>query len=55
VAQTDRYALAFRIGAGVLTVAAVAILMLLEKVSAETRDPLAEAAEAATDETAAEP
>ncbi|MGX1915726.1 MFS transporter [Streptomyces phaeochromogenes] len=55
VAQTDGYALAFRIGASVLVVGAVAILMLLEKVSAETRDPLAEAAEAATGETAVEP
>ncbi|MHA4819720.1 MFS transporter [Streptomyces aculeolatus] len=55
VAQTDGYALAFRIGAAVLIAAAVAILALLEKVSAETRDPLAEAAEAATGEEVVDP
>ncbi|MEU1408708.1 MFS transporter [Streptomyces sp. NPDC005728] len=55
VARTDGYALTFRIGAGVLAVGAVLILVLLEKVSGEMRDPLAEAAEASTDEAAAEP
>lgn len=50
VAQTDGSALAFRIGAGALVVSAVAVAVLLEKVSAQMRDPLAEAAEAATEE-----
>ncbi|TGA86773.1 MFS transporter [Streptomyces sp. MZ04] len=54
VAQTDGYALAFRIGAGALVVAAVAILVTLEKVSGEMRDPVAEAAEAADAAAAAE-
>ncbi|MGW0877394.1 DHA2 family efflux MFS transporter permease subunit [Streptomyces sp. NPDC002740] len=55
VAQTDGYALAFRIGAGVLAAGALFILALLEKVDAEMRDPIAEAAEAATGQAAAEP
>lgn len=55
VARTDGYALAFRIGAGALVVAAVAVLVLLEKVSAESRDPISEAAEAATGGAVAEP
>ncbi|WP_234320226.1 MFS transporter [Streptomyces sp. SBT349] len=55
VAQTDGYALAFRIGAGILIVGAVLVLALLEKVSGEMRDPIAEAAEAASGEAATEP
>ncbi|MEU3794761.1 MFS transporter [Streptomyces fructofermentans] len=55
VARTDGYALAFRVGAAALAVAAVAVVVLLEKVSARMRDPLAEAAEAATGEVAVGP
>ncbi|MES4888778.1 MFS transporter [Streptomyces sp. NPDC096012] len=47
VAQADGYALALRIGAGVLVAAALLVLLLLEKVSAEKRDALVEAADAA--------
>ncbi|MFD0317908.1 MFS transporter [Streptomyces flavalbus] len=54
VAQSDGYALAFRIGAVVLAVAAVAVVVVLEKVSGEMRDPIAEAA-AAADGAEAEP
>ncbi|MBC7271734.1 MAG: MFS transporter, partial [Streptomyces sp.] len=48
VAQSDGYALAFRIGAVVLAVAAVAVVLVLEKVDGQMRDPIAEAAEAAS-------
>ncbi|MEX1656933.1 MFS transporter [Streptomyces pseudovenezuelae] len=55
VARTDGYALTFRVAAGVLALGAVLIVVLLEKVSGEIRDPLAEAAEASTDAKATEP
>jgi hypothetical protein len=42
VAQVGGYAAAFRIGAGVLAVAAVLVLALLEKVAATPRTALAE-------------
>jgi EmrB/QacA subfamily drug resistance transporter len=42
VAQTHGYALAFRVGAALLAVAAVLVLMLLEHVTAEPRTALAE-------------
>jgi EmrB/QacA subfamily drug resistance transporter len=42
VAQTHGYALAFRVGAGVLAVAGVLVLVLLEHVSAKPRTALAE-------------
>jgi EmrB/QacA subfamily drug resistance transporter len=41
-AQTDGYALAFRIGAAVLAIAAVLVLVLLEHVTAKPRTALAE-------------
>jgi EmrB/QacA subfamily drug resistance transporter len=43
VAQADGYALAFRVGAAVLAVAAVLVLILLERVAATPRMALAEA------------
>jgi EmrB/QacA subfamily drug resistance transporter len=42
VAQTDGYAVAFRVGAAALAVAGVLVLVVLESVSATTRNPLAE-------------
>ncbi len=42
VAQTDGYALAFRVSAAALAVAGVLVLVVLECVSAQMRDPLAE-------------
>jgi EmrB/QacA subfamily drug resistance transporter len=42
VAQTHGYALSFRVGAAVLVVAAVLILLLLERVSVKPRNALAE-------------
>lgn len=42
VAQTGGYALAFRVGATILTVAGVLILLLLERVEAKPRTALAE-------------
>lgn len=47
VAQTDGYALALRVATGVLVVAGLLVLLLLEKVSTEKRDAVAEAADAA--------
>ena len=44
VAAAHSYALAFRIGALLLVVASVIVLALLERVSTEMRNPLAEAA-----------
>jgi EmrB/QacA subfamily drug resistance transporter len=44
VAQTDGYALAFRVSAAALAVAGILVLVALEFVSATTRNPLAEAA-----------
>jgi hypothetical protein len=43
VAQTDGYALAFRVGAALLAAAAVGVLVLLEHVTAKPRTALAEA------------
>jgi hypothetical protein len=42
VAQTDGYALAFRVGAALLAAAAVGVLLLLEHVTAKPRTALAE-------------
>jgi EmrB/QacA subfamily drug resistance transporter len=42
VAQTDGYALAFRVGAALLAVAAVGVLVMLENVAAKPRIALAE-------------
>jgi EmrB/QacA subfamily drug resistance transporter len=42
VALTDGYAVAFRVGAGILAVAAVLVLALLEKVAGKLRTALAE-------------
>ena len=42
IAQTDGYAVAFRVGAAVLAVAAVLVLVLLEHVTAKPRTALAE-------------
>lgn len=42
IASTDGYALAFRIGAGLLVVGAVLVLTLMEHVSAQPANPLAE-------------
>jgi hypothetical protein len=42
VAQTDGYALAFRVGAAAYAVAGVLVLVVLESVSATMRNPLAE-------------
>lgn len=50
VAQTDGYALALRVGAGILAVTGVLAVLLLEKVSTEKRDAAAEAADAAAAE-----
>jgi len=44
-AQTDGYSLALRAAAGLLVVAGVLVLLLLEKVSTEKRNALAEAAD----------
>jgi EmrB/QacA subfamily drug resistance transporter len=53
VAQTHGYALALRVAAGVMVVAAVLALLLLEKVDAKPRDAVAEATNGAA--AAAEP
>ncbi|MER5199899.1 MFS transporter [Streptomyces sp. NPDC002755] len=50
IAQTDGYALALRAAAGVLVVAAVLVLLLMDKVDSKPRDAVAEA----TNEAAAE-
>ena len=42
VAQTDGYALAFRVGAAVLAVAGVLVVVLMEHVTAKPRTALAE-------------
>ena len=42
VAQTDGYALAFRVGAALLAAAAIGVLVLLERVAAKPRSALAE-------------
>ena len=42
IAQTDGYAVAFRVGAAVLAVAGVLVVVLLEHVTAKPRTALAE-------------